>query len=155
MIASFRAFELGQDTNSFIVELSNPYSDTIVLDDEYYIFEIDSDTLLLKESHPKIIIEPNSSYSFDGSFGMDSIWYNKTTTYLFAFPGKNKERDVIFYYKNPYLGYFNKQNGSFCLEPDRIVAEAAVLKNTDVEYPLKEIDSAVTEPEVEIDSAGS
>ncbi|MDE7346832.1 MAG: hypothetical protein K2N48_08870, partial [Muribaculaceae bacterium] len=74
--------------DSIVVELNNPYEEAIVLDDEYYIYEVDSDSLLLKDTHHKIIIDPKDSCSFNVSIGLDSIWYYKDKTYRFLFPGK-------------------------------------------------------------------
>ncbi|MDE6292450.1 MAG: hypothetical protein K2L98_02080, partial [Bacilli bacterium] len=119
--SSLRLVDFWTCNDSVVVELNNPYEDVIVLDDEYYIYEVDSDSLLLKDTHKKIIIDPQNSCSFNISIGLDSIWYYKDKTYRFIFPGKRNDIDVIYHYSNLKLGYMNRHNGLEVGIPDTII----------------------------------
>lgn len=120
-VSSFRTLEMGQDHSCALVELVNPYADTIRIRDEYFIYDVASDSLLMKGTHQKVVLAPHSSCQFNVSLGLDSIWYEKMKEYLFLFPGKRNDEEVIYYEINSGLGYVNKLNGVMVLEPDTIV----------------------------------
>lgn len=119
--------------DSVRIKISNPYSDNIELNGEYSIRQVNADTLVLHESFQKIIIPAHSSYTFDVSLGMDSIWYEKHTTYLFTFPGTSKDKEVIYYKSLSSLGYVHRKKGQFYLQPDSIILPVAVYQDPDLE----------------------
>ena len=121
-VNSLQLIDEWYNNDSVTVNISNPYNDTVVLDDEYFIYEEDSDSLLLRGVHPKVVVAPDSTASFNVGIGLDSIWYWKFKTYLFTFPGRTKDRDVIYYDRNiRKLGYHNRLNGREVGIPDSIV----------------------------------
>ena len=157
-VTSIRAqnFDGTNKDDSARVELSNPYSDVIVLDDLYYIYDADLDSLLLKQSHPEIIIDPHKSHTFWVSLGLDSIWYEKKRTYLFTFPGKCRDNNVIFWGALSNLGYINKLNGVMSLMPDSIILPILVIDDSEldkatstnvVEESYDRVDTALSQTE--------
>lgn len=120
-VNSLQIIDKWYNNDSVTVKLSNPYNDTLTLDDEYFIYEEDSDSLLLRGKHPKVVMVPDSSASFNVGIGLDSIWYWKFKTYLFVFPGRTKDRDVIYYDRSiRKFGYHNRENGREVGIPDAI-----------------------------------
>lgn len=82
--------------DSMQVVLSNPYSDTINLEDKFYICEKGSSRYKLKGKVPNVKINPNSNVSFRISLGLDSLSYTKRRIYNFVFSGKSKDKDIVY-----------------------------------------------------------
>lgn len=120
-VSSFRTFEIDQNDEYAKVEFFNSYSDSIKMDDEYFIYEMDSDSLLMRGTHQKIELGPRSGRTVEISLLLDSIRYKKGKTYLFIFPAQINDREIIYFHKDRGLGYFNKENGNMVIEPDTVV----------------------------------
>lgn len=108
------------DDDSLIIELTNPYSDTITLDSEYKIISSNNDSVLLHGYMPSNIVIPDSSYTFKVSLGLDSIEYSKSQVYKFIFKGNCNGTNIIYHNTVP-LGNRYKLNGETILEPDTII----------------------------------
>ena len=120
-ITSYRIYELGQDPNSIIVELSNPYADTITLDNYYNIHDMNSDSIVLRGSNCNAVMDPKSSMKLKLSLGLDSIWYDKDKMYMLTLSGVRNDQEIIFYSSKIRLGLINKINGTEVIVPDTII----------------------------------